>query len=208
MPKKKYYVIWVGHKTGIVDSWEECKKRIHGFKGARYKSYKSLEEAKRAYASYRTDNIGSTQHSYTTNAEIFSRTPPIRESLAVDAACSGNPGPMEYRGVYVNSGEVVFHVKFPLGTNNIGEFLAIVHGLAELKRKNQNIPIYTDSSIALKWVKKKKCFTKLERDSNTEKLFKIIERAETWLKNNTYQQPLLKWDTERWGEIPADFGRK
>ena len=58
---------------------------------------------------------------------IVQQPPPyLVDSLAVDAACAGNPGPMEYRGVLVRTGQEIFHVG-PMegGTNNIGEFLAI-----------------------------------------------------------------------------------
>ena len=130
------------------------------------------------------------------------------EALAVDAACSGNPGPMEYRGVYLKTGQEVFHYGPVHGTNNIGEFLAIVHGLALLKQKDSAMTIYSDSRNAMLWVKNKKCKTKLERTAKTEQLFQLIERAELWLKENTHNIPLLKWETEKWGEIPADFGRK
>ena len=130
------------------------------------------------------------------------------ESLAVDAACSGNPGPMEYRGVYLRTGQVVFHFGPVHGTNNIGEFLAIVHALALMKQKGVNMPIYSDSRNAILWVKQKKCKTKLERTPRTEELYQLIERAEKWLKENKYTTPILKWDTSRWGEVPADFGRK
>ena len=128
--------------------------------------------------------------------------------LAVDAACSGNPGKMEYRGVYLGNEREIFHLGPIYGTNNIGEFLAIVHGLALLQQKNYQMPIYSDSRNALLWVKKKKCNTKLVRDAKTEELFQLIDRAEKWLQTHTYTTPLLKWDTEKWGEIPADFGRK
>lgn len=209
MGAKKYYVIWMGHETGIVDSWEECQRRTKGYKGARYKSFKTLDEAKEAFESPWTENISTTTKSSSKKRKDAKTNPAIiQNSLAVDAACSGNPGPMEYRGVHVETNHEWFRAEFELGTNNIGEFLAIVHGLAELKRQKLNIPVYTDSRIALGWVKKKKCITKLKRTQETEKLFKIIERAENWLKNNTYTQPILKWDTETWGEIPADFGRK
>jgi ribonuclease HI len=57
-------------------------------------------------------------------------------------------------------------------------------------------------------VKQRKCKTKLERTEKTEALFQLIERAEKWLKENTYTTPLLKWETDVWGEVPADFGRK
>ncbi len=211
MASKKYYVIWLGHKTGIVDNWEECLQRTKGYKGARYKSYKTLEEAQKAFETPWSEiiniqgNKGGVKKKKNTVNPNYS---PIQNSLAVDAACAGNPGPMEYRAVYVSTKSEWFHAEFQLGTNNIGEFLAIVHGLAELKRRNLNIPIYTDSTIAMGWVKKKKCVTKLPREQNTEPLFRLIDRAEEWLKKNTYDQLVLKWDTKSWGEIPADFGRK
>ena len=133
----------------------------------------------------------------------------IKNSLSVDAACSGNPGLLEYRGVYVQTGEQVFHQgPFEKGTNNIGEFLALVHGLALLKQKKFKIPIYSDSANAIKWVKEKKCKTKLERLPENESLFYMIERAEKWLRDNTYTTQIIKWKTDEWGEIPADFGRK
>ncbi|MPM99650.1 Ribonuclease H [bioreactor metagenome] len=134
---------------------------------------------------------------------------PVTESLSVDAACSGNPGNMEYRGVYTKTGEQVFHQgPFPEGTNNIGEFLALVHGIALLKQKNLSMPIYTDSRTAMAWVKKKKAKTELERTARNEHLFDLIDRAEKWLVENEYSTEILKWHTEAWGEIPADFGRK
>jgi ribonuclease HI len=94
------------------------------------------------------------------------------------------------------------------GTNNIGEFLAIVHGLAVIKKAGLRIPIYTDSMNAMKWVEEKTCKTTLPRTDETEELFRIIGRAEKWLRENTYTTPIIKWQTKEWGEIPADFGRK
>ena len=148
-------------------------------------------------------------HQVNTVAEASSRSPYIVDSIAVDAACSGNPGDMEYRGVYVPTRQEIFRIgPFPEGTNNIGEFLAIVHGLALLKKKNSSLPIYSDSANALLWVKNKKCKTKLQRNERNSPIFDLIERAEKWLETNTYTTPLLKWETRKWGEIPADFGRK
>lgn len=131
------------------------------------------------------------------------------DAIAVDAACSGNPGPMEYRGVHLPSGKQIFHFGPMQGTNNIGEFLAIVHALALLQQKGYpNMTIYSDSRTAQIWVQKKKCKTTLQRTPETEKLFDIIARAEHWLQTHTYTNPIVKWDTDNWGEIPADFGRK
>ena len=129
-------------------------------------------------------------------------------ALAVDAACSGNPGPMEYRGVYLGDGKEIFHFGPVHGTNNIGEFLAIVHALAMLDKQGLKMTIYSDSRTAISWVRKKCCKTQLERTGETEQLFQLIERAEAWLKAHRVTIPIVKWETDQWGEIPADFGRK
>lgn len=206
MAKTKYYVVWTGVEPGIYPSWTDCQLQIKGFEGAKYKSFDSQEEAERAYASSPFVYIGKQAKQQAKAKPISGNI--IKESLAVDAACSGNPGPMEYRGVYIRTNEEIFHFGPVQGTNNIGEFLAIVHGLALIKQKGLNIPIYTDSKTALSWIKNKKCKTLLERTPQTEKLFVLIERAENWLKNNTYKTKIIKWETKEWGEIPADFGRK
>jgi ribonuclease HI len=131
------------------------------------------------------------------------------DSICVDASCRGNPGDVEYRGVCTKTHEVLFH-KSPMakGTNNLGEFLAIVHALAYLKKQGSNIPIYSDSKTAMTWVKNKKVRTKLQQDRENEEIFNFVKRALHWLENNEYQNLILKWDTVNWGEIPADFGRK
>ena len=134
---------------------------------------------------------------------------PIENSLAVDASCTGNPGPMEYRGVHVASLQEVLHFGPMYGTNNIGEFLAIVHALALAQQQGwTDMPIYSDSANALLWVRQKRCRTRLKRDDTTQPLFQIIARAEQWLRTHTYTNPVLKWQTRQWGEIPADYGRK
>jgi ribonuclease HI len=130
------------------------------------------------------------------------------DAIAVDAACSGNPGPIEYRGVYLKTGEEIFHFGPVKGTNNIGEFLAIVHALALLQQKGIEMTVYSDSKTAQCWVRQKRVKTTLKRTQETEKLFQLIERAENWLRTHSYTTPILKWETEKWGEVPADFGRK
>lgn len=219
--KKKYYVVWHGVEPGIYNSWPKCQEQIKGFEGALYKSFDSEEEAEEAYHSSPYLYIKPRNSEAAEKKDKLQNPPSDRtdtvlplplevkaEALAVDAACSGNPGPMEYRGVYLRTGQEVFRYGPVHGTNNIGEFLAIVHGLALLKQKGSAMTIYSDSRNAMLWVKNKKCKTKLERTAKTEQLFQLIERAEFWLKENTYNIPLLKWETEKWGEIPADFGRK
>lgn len=128
---------------------------------------------------------------------------------AVDAACSGNPGPMEYRAVDLATGAQVFHFGPMHGTNNIGEFLAIVHALALLDKQGiTDKTIYSDSYNAILWVHNKKCKTKLQHTPETEPLYQIIQRAENWLRTHDVTIPIVKWETRKWGEVPADFGRK
>lgn len=206
--KKKYYVVWKGVSPGIYTSWTDCQLQIKGYDGAQYKSFDTLEEAEHALASSPFHYIGNNASQ---KEDIPKQLPENFDMncVAVDAACSGNPGPMEYRGVYLLTGQEIFHFGPVYGTNNIGEFLAIVHALALMKQKNISMTIYSDSRNALSWIKQKKCKTKLERTTKTEELFQMIERAENWLKTHTYSEiPVLKWETEEWGEVPADFGRK
>jgi ribonuclease HI len=206
--KQKYYVVWKGVTPGIYDTWEQCQVQVKGYEAAQYKSFFTLPEAEAAFGQNPWKILSNGGTKKVTKAKVVSNSSIIQNSLSVDAACSGNPGVMEYQGVHVQTREVWFSKKFPMGTNNIGEFLAIVHGLAELNQRSINIPVYTDSETALAWVKNKKCKTKLLEDETTKPLFELIKRAEKWLIENTWQQPLLKWHTASWGEIPADFGRK
>lgn len=210
MGKQKYYVVWNGHNPGIYNSWTDCQLQTKGFPGAVFKSFDTRAEAEAAYSShYQYDfTPKSAPKSSPGLFEPEGEVPYIENSLAVDAACSGNPGPMEYRGVHVASKQQLFHFGPMKGTNNIGEFLAIVHGLALFKKQGIDMPIYSDSLNAINWVRQKKCKTKLERNKDTEQLFQLIERAEKWLNTNEYSTPILKWETKLWGEIPADFGRK
>ena len=210
MAKKKFYVIWNGHKTGVFTSWNECKKHIKDFKGAQYKSFASKEEAEKAFKGKYIDYKGKeTKKEKLSSGELIKIGKPILKSISVDAACSGNPGKMEYRGVLTDSKKQLFiQGPFKEGTNNIGEFLALVHGLSLLKQKKSTLPIYSDSRIAIKWVKAGQCRTNLQINPVNRPLFDLVKRAENWLKNNTYSTTILKWETKAWGEIPADFGRK
>jgi len=205
MAGKKWYVVWKGLEPGVYGTWLECKQQIEGFEGARYKSFETQMQAVEAYRSDPRNYIGNKK----ITGKHYNSSSVILHSLAVDAACSGNPGKMEYRGVYTETGVEIFHVgTLDEATNNIGEFLALVHGLALLKKQNSNIPIYSDSVNAIQWVKNKKCKTRLTLCKANEPVFDLIRRAEKWLNENSYSNPILKWETQAWGEIPADFGRK
>lgn len=237
--KSKYYVVWAGLKPGIYDTWEKCKQQVEGVPHASYKAFDTIEEACEAYTEKAiADAIAGRRGAQTEEKSLPSvsastpiyhdtigcpPSPPdyrhdtvlplpmevVADALAVDAACSGNPGPMEYRCVHLATGQQIFHIGPLYGTNNIGEFLAIVHALALLKKRGRTLTIYSDSRNALSWVRKKKCKTTLPRNVKTQKVYEMIDRAEAWLSSNDISTiPLLKWETSKWGEIPADFGRK
>ena len=208
--KQKYYVVWLGNPAGIFDSWKECQLSIKDVSGAQYKSFLTFEEAKKAFRNEYKDYIGiNTKKKKISKEELIKIGEPNLYTISVDAASSGNPGIMEYRGVDTQTHQQLFHQgPFQQGTNNVGEFLALVHGLAFLKQKNSDRKIYSDSKIAIAWVKRKKCNTKLKQTSKNKKIFDLILRAENWLETNTYKTIIIKWETKAWGEIPADFGRK
>ncbi|WP_235299145.1 ribonuclease H1 domain-containing protein [Portibacter marinus] len=206
--KSKYYVVWQGNEPGIYKTWAECQAQIKGYPGAKYKAFKSEAEAR---AAFKDDYFN-----HTTSSGVKKKKPSIidigipKNTWSVDAACSGNPGLMEYRGVLTDTGEEIFRQgPFKKGTNNIGEFLALVHALALLKKMgDRNRIIYSDSRTAMAWVRNKKVKTNLQKDKDNEVIFQLIDRALSWLHQNHYQNTILKWETKEWGEIPADFGRK
>lgn len=209
MAQRKYYAVMKGRKTGIFTSWEKCEEQVKGFKGAIYKSFSTREEAEAALSTITHQPSNQTGQRPKVTAKHQSAGEFIAESLCVDAACSGNPGVVEYRGVCTETGAVIFQKSpIPHGTNNLGEFLAIVHALALLKKQGKKIPIYSDSETAILWVRKKSVRTTLKQNSGSEEIFDLVARAVDWLENNEYSNPILKWDTKAWGEIPADFGRK
>ncbi len=208
-PKSKYYVVWEGHQTGIFDTWEKCKKQVDGYVAAKYKSFESPEEAKKAFGSNVWNYLGKTVKVPLSKEILKQFGLPLIQAICVDAACSGNPGILEYRGVNMVTGQEIFHRgPYPEGTNNIGEFLAIVTGLAWLKKNNISLPLYSDSRNAISWIDQKACKTKLPPNAKNKDLFDLIDRAEEWLQNNSFETRILKWETKAWGEIPADFGRK
>jgi ribonuclease HI len=210
MPKNSYYTVWIGRKPGVYKGWGDCKEQIDGFPGAKYKGFPTRELAYAALdddpGKYFIKGLNAPKKIACSNPLVGEPDP---DSICVDAACSGNPGVLEYRGVDTRSGAELFRQgPFPEGTVNIGEFLAIVHALAMLKKIQSDWPVYSDSRTAIAWVRDKKIKTNLQRTSKNEALFKLVDRALVWLKENRWKNPVRKWETTYWGEIPADFGRK
>ncbi len=208
---KKIYVVWKGREIGVFNDWNKCKLAIHGFPGAKYKAFNSLETANKAFADGFERHWGQETKfkSELSEEQIAAIGEPVYPSIAVDAAWNTETLLMEYQGVDTKNGTKIFHQgPFEEGTNNVGEFLAIVHALAHLKKSNSKIPIYSDSRNAIGWVRNKTHRSKLIPSEKNKKLFELLDRAVKWLKENEFENPILKWETKAWGENPADFGRK
>jgi ribonuclease HI len=221
--KSKYYVVFRGLRRGIYDTWEECQKNVSRFPQASFASFDSKTEAERAFLcgdlkKWRETSSSSSSIATRPSTMLLCKDGPI---LCVDAACSGFPGPVEYRGVLLSAhtvasaSEEVFHYgPFRDGSNNIGEFLAIATGLRWLHARSLDYPVYSDSKCAIGWILGNDgCNTTVSRDAMDPELRTEIEEAEKWLSTCTWATKkcrtlLHKWDTDRWGEIPADFGRK
>jgi ribonuclease HI len=205
MAKTKFYVVWKGRRAGVFNTWDECSAQVTGYPGAEYKSFDSLPAADAALRGRFGDFKGKP---FSSQGWLFAPTKPLLPSISVDAACSGAPGPVEYRGVETESGRQIFKLgPYADGTNNVGEFLAIVHAVTWQQEQGRDWPIYSDSENAILWVKAKTCRTKLAHTGRNARLFEMIKEAEETLKVlKTFR--VLKWDTKAWGENPADFGRK
>ncbi len=210
MSKKKYYVVWVGRQTGIFETWEDCNEQIFGYPKAVYKSFTTKELAEQAFNSSSHEFIGKDIfETELTEEQLKKIGDPIKDSISVDGAWNTSTGIVEYQGVYTKTGKVLFKAgPFEDGTNNIVEFLAIVHALAYCKQNNIKLPIYSDSRNAIGWVRNKVARTNHNKSNENAKLFELIDRAIKWLNENTYENEILKWETKAWGENPADFGRK
>ena len=220
----KYYVVFKGYNPGVYDNWEEVQIQTNGFPGAVFKSYSTSEEATEAYRRCSDVEDRSELLRLITSVDLSpqpsdmtSQKPqfPIEnpeidnEAWAVDASCLGNPGKMEYRGVDLKTGNIIFQ-KGPFydATNNIGEYLALVHAMALMTQRGEYHNIYSDSRTAISWYRKHKINTKLQPTERNAKVFELLARASVWVNTHNFPCRVMKWDTERWGEIPADFGRK
>ena len=219
--RRKFYVVWEGRNPGIYDNWTDAQEQIDHFPGAKYKSYDDIDEATAAFRGDPREQLGFIRALIQRKPDYnplaprdYTTLPGIRlDAIAVDGACAGNPGRMEYRAVRVADGSEVFHIgaKQPLtGTNNIAEYLAIIHLAALLAREGDfTTPIYTDSRNTLAWLKRGHSKTTLAATPKTETTLALLARADAWLAaNGPIRNPNIKGPTEEWGEIPADFGRK
>ena len=208
--KSKYYVVWVGRTTGVFAEWSTAERAVKGFQGARFMSFPTRAAAEAAFSGGAPARRSGKKAPGKTGRAKSDASPPPGPALCVDAGWSSRTEQMEFRGVHYPGGEEAFHAgpfASPGNTNNIGEFLAIVDGLRLLD--DEDTPIYSDSRTARAWVRDRRVKSVLiERGDAGDELTARVEDAIDWLKANAPENPILIWETDRWGEIPADFGRK
>ncbi len=209
--KRKFYVVWTGRQPGVYDNWPDAEEQVREFPGARFKAYPDPASAAEAFRSG-PDTVRPLKSLAAAPVQMVNRDafPDIDTgAVCVDAACSGNPGAVEYRAVELATGRQMFHAgPFPAGTNNIGEYLAIVHALAIMTGTGDTRTIYSDSKTALSWIRRRSANTRIPVTAANARIRALVARADAWLRTHTWPNKILKWNTEEWGEIPADFGRK
>lgn len=102
---QKFYVVWVGRETGVFTSWDHTKKLVDKYPQARYKSFKTREEAESAYSSgvksTKSSNSGKAvlKKSSAVSAKKSEASAVIKPELSdfdvniyCDGACDPNPG--------------------------------------------------------------------------------------------------------------------
>jgi ribonuclease HI len=209
--KKKFYVVWEGRKKGIFDNWKDCKKEVEKYFNAKFMGFPTRSEAEIAFSDGYQKYWGLRKKIKKEFSEEQLRKfgQPIIESISVDGAWDTSTGIAEYQGVSTKDKKLIFHKgPFEDGTNNLVEFLALVHALSYCKKHKIDLPIYSDSKIAIGWVKKIYLGTNKDRNEKNKPIFELVDRAMKWLNENEYSNKILKWETKAWGENPADFGRK
>lgn len=124
--------------------------------------------------------------------------------IATDAAHSMKNGKTEYQGIDLATREQLFYCDLGNQTTNIGEFLAVVEAVKYIIENDfQPRVIFTDSTTAIAWFNAKK--------TSSTKPCKELQKAEMFLRALSADVDEIKvyhWDNKRWGETPADFGRK
>lgn len=216
----KFYTVFKGRNPGVYDDWGDAQEQIEGYSNPVYKSFNTAAEASDAYRRFTAKEDSADLGRFLANASSrklpkagqpdYMTLPEVDlDAWAVDASCLGNPGKMEYQGVELMTGRTLFRIgPFEDATNNIGEFLAIVHAMALMAKQGKYHNIYSDSVSGMAWVRTHKVKTQLKPTARNAKVFELMARAVAWLNTHQFPAKVLKWQTERWGEIPADFGRK
>ncbi|SDG13843.1 ribonuclease HI [Selenomonas sp. WCT3] len=156
MPKK-VYAVRAGRACGIFTTWDECKKQVDGYAGARYKGFTDVAEAlawlnggDRPAAPQRSSAVPRRAPRPHPARETASAIPDSEQDYVIytDGSCLRNPdGPGGWAAVVTNvrTGEVTeLHEGNPSTTNNRMELSAAIAAMS-FPDAPSKIAIYTDS---------------------------------------------------------------
>jgi ribonuclease HI len=139
---RKYYAVKAGLKIGIFGTWEECREHTYGFKGAIYKSFKTLEAARE----------------YLSNEKIPTDPSPEALRAYIDGSYDSVSSIYSYGSVFVLNGEVIGEIsgidtKFREIRNVAGEVEAATMAVKwAIERKFKEIVICHDYTGVAQWV--------------------------------------------------------
>jgi len=165
---KKYYVVWEGRERGIFTDWDTCKRQVDQFAGARYKSYKTRQEAEIAFRSSaaaafkkakatpkpkRSSASGPKTYSVDEIASLD-----VSTKIFADGGCDPNPGKAASGVAVYRDGAVAdlwYGLFNPAGTNNTAELNALHQSLLLAQREiaeQQSVAIFCDSKYAIQCI--------------------------------------------------------
>lgn len=197
--KKKYYVVWRGRETGIFTSWDACLRSVNDFQGALFRGYSTWEEAHDAH-------LNGYWREVAKNKAVTPTTEVIRHSFATDAVHNAD-GTFSYFITDIEQSRTIYRSpSFHDSNLNVCRFLAIVHALAILTKTSDTRPVYSPSATAISWVSRRECRTSLCRTLGNTVTFDLIIRAGRFLADNLMSNPILRWESESWGEVPNISG--
>ncbi len=165
---KKFYVVWQGRQTGIFTDWDTCKKQVDAFPAAKYKSFKTRQEAEAAFSGNPTPaaskSAGSPVKKKSTRQTVKTYTAaeiaamPLDTKIYTDGGCDPNPG-QAGSGIAVYRNDVVDELWYglyePNGTNNTAELNALHQALimaADEVNKDRSVAIFCDSKYSIQCV--------------------------------------------------------
>lgn len=128
------------------------------------------------------------------------------DKIIVHSTANTKTKRMAYKGFNESTNKWIFKVKYKgYCTQNVADFMAIVHALHYCKINNIDLPIYNDNLVAIKWVKDKKVNSLLIKTKENHELFQSFENALVILKQNDFLNPILFWKKKELGNIKNPF---
>jgi ribonuclease HI len=221
----KYYAVKNGIKPGVYTNWNDAKMQVNGFKGAIYKSFKTIEEAD-FYMLHEDVKIiinKPDKQKSKLNRETIKLDNKIDLLIYTDGSCKNNIG--GYGIVLIHNPNTLissnkhseFHDKVPYdhATNNIAELYAIQQALLLcMEYKDNKIILRTDSNYSIeavtKNINKQKYNNYLTSNGTPVKNLKLILNINNLMKSytNLVFEHVYSHDTDYYNDIVDRLAKK